>query len=212
MLSLETLVFLQPACSAKLFQQLLDKEEKSKWNTLLCCVFPVFWHLCSLQILPYSASPLLKELLFQCISVTVLGLKQLHRSADFTGVQGCKLCAKASPWVELGRLWKKNQNTVLICYYQPSELKSLQRAGKKVLRISTHRSACSELGGMLKIYKHQKWTKALFKTDVSLGMHQAKSSDCIQPVGLDPQNWKHLMHVLWVFIMSFGHVTSIFSS
>lgn len=60
MLSLETLVFLQPACSAKLFQQLLDKEEKSKWNTLLCCVFPVFWHLCSLQILPYSASPLLK--------------------------------------------------------------------------------------------------------------------------------------------------------
>lgn len=60
MLSLETLVFLQPACSAKLFQQLLDKEEKSKWNTLLCCVFPVFWHLRSLQILPYSASPLLK--------------------------------------------------------------------------------------------------------------------------------------------------------
>jgi len=104
MLSLETLVFLQPACSAKLFQQLLDKEEKSKWNTLLCCVFPVFWHLRSLQILPYSASPLLKELLFQCISVTVLGLKQLHRSADFTGVQGCKLCAKASPRVELGRL------------------------------------------------------------------------------------------------------------
>lgn len=109
-------------------------------------------------------------------------------------------------------LKKKNQNIVLVCYYQPSELKSLQRAGKKVLRISTHRSACSELGGMLKIYKHQKWTKALFKTDVSLGMHQAKSSDCIQPVGLDPQNWKHLMHVLWVFIMSFGHVTSIFSS
>lgn len=99
-----------------------------------------------------------------------------------------------------------------MCYYQPNELKSLQRPGKKGLGIFTRRSTYLELGEMLKAYKNQKWTKALFKTDVSVGMHQAKSPDCIQPVGLDPQNWKHLMHVLWVFIMSFGHVTSIFSS
>lgn len=133
-----------------------------------------------------------------------LALKQL---------ENCR-CNK-SVWNLLEWNWRdfeKEKNYIHVLA-SANKLKSHRRPGNKIFTISIHKPTCLELGGVSwermrtrneqKLYSNQTCLLECTRTNDQTAWNQ---SDSI------PRTEKNLTHVLWVFIISFGPLTGIFSS